>query len=85
MNKTIVCYLPNWVCCTVRISGLRLVITIEERDYKQFIFVNLICWAFSSTDYVAAERQEDDIHNMQSVIDSLALDYLQISLSHITG
>uniref|UniRef100_A0A8C5ALF7 DUF5745 domain-containing protein n=1 Tax=Gadus morhua TaxID=8049 RepID=A0A8C5ALF7_GADMO len=28
---------------------------------------------------------EDDIHNVQSVIDSLALDYLQISLSHITG
>ncbi|ROL45918.1 Centrosomal protein of 95 kDa [Anabarilius grahami] len=35
--------------------------------------------------FVAAERQEDDIHNVQSVIDSLALDYLQISLSHITG
>ncbi|KAM4603668.1 centrosomal protein of 95 kDa-like [Polymixia lowei] len=29
--------------------------------------------------------QEDDVHNIQSVIDSLALDYLQISLSHITG
>ncbi|XP_033829332.1 centrosomal protein of 95 kDa-like isoform X2 [Periophthalmus magnuspinnatus] len=37
-------------------------------------------------DYVAAPRcQEDDIHNVQSVIDSLSLDYLQISLSHITG
>ncbi|KAJ8363560.1 hypothetical protein SKAU_G00123910 [Synaphobranchus kaupii] len=37
-------------------------------------------------DYVAAPRsQEDDVHNVQSVIDSLALDYLQISLSHITG
>ncbi|XP_061085285.1 centrosomal protein of 95 kDa-like isoform X2 [Conger conger] len=37
-------------------------------------------------DYIAAPRsQEDDIHNVQSVIDSLALDYLQISLSHITG
>ncbi|XP_062304466.1 LOW QUALITY PROTEIN: centrosomal protein of 95 kDa-like [Osmerus eperlanus] len=37
-------------------------------------------------DYIAAPgSQEDDIHNIQSVIDSLALDYLQISLSHITG
>ncbi|KAI1896737.1 hypothetical protein AGOR_G00097880 [Albula goreensis] len=37
-------------------------------------------------DYIAAPRsQEDDIHNVQSVVDSLALDYLQISLSHITG
>uniref|UniRef100_A0A3P8XPY7 DUF5745 domain-containing protein n=1 Tax=Esox lucius TaxID=8010 RepID=A0A3P8XPY7_ESOLU len=37
-------------------------------------------------DYIAAPgTQEDDVHNVQSVIDSLALDYLQISLSHITG
>nr|XP_015211673.1 PREDICTED: centrosomal protein of 95 kDa isoform X1 [Lepisosteus oculatus] len=37
-------------------------------------------------DYIAVpSSQEDDIHNVQSVIDSLALDYLQISLSHITG
>ncbi|XP_051996361.1 centrosomal protein of 95 kDa-like isoform X2 [Xyrauchen texanus] len=36
-------------------------------------------------DYVDAHRQEDDIHNVQSVVDSLALDYLHISLSHITG
>ncbi|XP_026215300.1 centrosomal protein of 95 kDa [Anabas testudineus] len=37
-------------------------------------------------DYIAAPRsQEDDIHNVQAVIDSLSLDYLQISLSHITG
>ncbi|XP_061471527.1 centrosomal protein of 95 kDa isoform X2 [Rhineura floridana] len=28
---------------------------------------------------------EDDAHNVQAVIDSLALDYLQVSLSHITG
>lgn len=39
-----------------------------------------------SSDYiVVAKSQEEDIHNVQSVIDSLALDYLQISLSHITG
>ncbi|XP_051568003.1 centrosomal protein of 95 kDa-like isoform X2 [Myxocyprinus asiaticus] len=36
-------------------------------------------------DFVDAHRQEDDIHNVQSVVDSLALDYLHISLSHITG
>lgn len=37
-------------------------------------------------DYIEAPRsQEDDIHNIQSVIDSLSLDYLQLSLSHITG
>ncbi|XP_038613260.1 centrosomal protein of 95 kDa [Tachyglossus aculeatus] len=29
--------------------------------------------------------QEDDAHNVQAVIDSLALDYLQVSLSHIIG
>ncbi|KAM8945726.1 centrosomal protein of 95 kDa [Pelodytes ibericus] len=32
-----------------------------------------------------SQSQEDDAHNVQSVIDSLALDYLQVSLSHITG
>ncbi|XP_043570975.1 centrosomal protein of 95 kDa-like [Chiloscyllium plagiosum] len=37
-------------------------------------------------DYIATPKsQEDDVHNVQAVIDSLALDYLQISLSHITG
>ncbi|XP_060108593.1 centrosomal protein of 95 kDa [Heteronotia binoei] len=37
-------------------------------------------------DLIAEPRcQEDDAHNVQAVIDSLALDYLQISLSHITG
>lgn len=38
------------------------------------------------SDYIAAPGcQEDDVHNVQCVIDSLSLDYLQISLSHITG
>ncbi|XP_072270198.1 centrosomal protein of 95 kDa isoform X2 [Pyxicephalus adspersus] len=37
-------------------------------------------------DFIAQPRnQEDNAHNVQSVIDSLALDYLQVSLSHITG
>ncbi|XP_020856423.1 centrosomal protein of 95 kDa isoform X3 [Phascolarctos cinereus] len=31
------------------------------------------------------KNQEDHTHNVQAVIDSLALDYLQVSLSHITG
>lgn len=38
------------------------------------------------SDYIEVPcSQEDDAHNVQSVIDSLSLDYLQISLSHITG
>ncbi|NXN94002.1 CEP95 protein, partial [Rhinopomastus cyanomelas] len=37
-------------------------------------------------DFIATPTsQEDDAHNVQAVIDSLALDYLQVSLSHITG
>ncbi|NXY45559.1 CEP95 protein, partial [Ceuthmochares aereus] len=37
-------------------------------------------------DFITTPRsQEDDAHNVQAVIDSLALDYLQVSLSHITG
>ncbi|XP_015279129.1 PREDICTED: centrosomal protein of 95 kDa [Gekko japonicus] len=37
-------------------------------------------------DLIAEPRcQEDDAHNVQAIIDSLAMDYLQISLSHITG
>ncbi|NXF45791.1 CEP95 protein, partial [Oceanites oceanicus] len=37
-------------------------------------------------DFIATPRsQEDDAHNVQAVIDSLALDYLQVSLSHIAG
>ncbi|XP_060945512.1 centrosomal protein of 95 kDa-like [Limanda limanda] len=37
-------------------------------------------------DYIAGPcSQEDDVHNVQSMIDSLSLDYLQISLSHIAG
>ncbi|NWH61439.1 CEP95 protein, partial [Geococcyx californianus] len=37
-------------------------------------------------DLIATPRsQEDDVHNVQAVIDSLALDWLQVSLSHITG
>ncbi|XP_008114591.1 centrosomal protein of 95 kDa isoform X2 [Anolis carolinensis] len=39
----------------------------------------------SVPDFIAVPScQEDDAHNVQAVIDSLALDYLQVSLSHIT-
>lgn len=34
---------------------------------------------------IIPKSQEDEAHNVQAVIDSLALDYLQVSLSHITG
>ncbi|XP_026117669.1 centrosomal protein of 95 kDa isoform X2 [Carassius auratus] len=58
---------------------------ISECDANVFVALYEAIIGEKVPDYVAAERQEDDIHNMQSVIDSLALDYLQISLSHITG
>lgn len=34
---------------------------------------------------VDSKSQEEQAHNVQAIIDSLALDYLQVSLSHITG
>uniref|UniRef100_A0A672L7G3 DUF5745 domain-containing protein n=1 Tax=Sinocyclocheilus grahami TaxID=75366 RepID=A0A672L7G3_SINGR len=58
---------------------------ISECDANVFVALYEAILGEKVPDYVAAERQEDDIHNVQSVIDSLALDYLQISLSHITG
>lgn len=48
--------------------------------------VHICVHLFMCLDYIARPcSQEDDVHNIQSVIDSLSLDYLQISLSHITG
>ncbi|KAK9973169.1 hypothetical protein ABG768_023912, partial [Culter alburnus] len=58
---------------------------ISECDANVFVALYEAILGEKAPDFVAAERQEDDIHNVQSVIDSLALDYLQISLSHITG
>ncbi|XP_067315534.1 centrosomal protein of 95 kDa-like isoform X2 [Pseudorasbora parva] len=58
---------------------------ISECDANVFVALYEAILGEKVPDRVAAERQEDDIHNVQSVIDSLALDYLQISLSHITG
>ena len=50
------------------------------------LVVHICMFLYLCLDYIASPcSQEDDVHNVQSVIDSLSLDYLQISLSHITG
>ncbi|XP_067860017.1 centrosomal protein of 95 kDa-like isoform X2 [Heptranchias perlo] len=57
-----------------------------ECDASVFIALYEAILGEKVPDYIATPKnQEDDAHNVQAVIDSLALDYLQISLSHITG
>ncbi|XP_072319406.1 centrosomal protein of 95 kDa-like [Eucyclogobius newberryi] len=59
---------------------------LTDCDANVFITIYESILGEKVPDYIADPRcQEDDIHNVQSVIDSLSLDYLQISLSHITG
>ncbi|KAM7393961.1 hypothetical protein PAMP_020794 [Pampus punctatissimus] len=59
---------------------------LTDCDANVFIALYETIFGEKVPDYVAAPcSHEDDIHNVQSVIDSLSLDYLQISLSHITG
>ncbi|XP_074546793.1 centrosomal protein of 95 kDa-like isoform X2 [Halichoeres trimaculatus] len=59
---------------------------LTECDASAFIALYESILGEKVPDYIAVPcSQEDDIHNVQSVIDSLSLDYLQISLSHITG
>ncbi|XP_042287428.1 centrosomal protein of 95 kDa-like [Thunnus maccoyii] len=59
---------------------------LTDCDANVFIALYETIFGEKVPDYIAAScSQEDDIHNVQSVIDSLSLDYLQISLSHITG
>ncbi|KAB5584466.1 hypothetical protein PHYPO_G00107840 [Pangasianodon hypophthalmus] len=59
---------------------------LTECDASVFVALYEAILGEKVPDYIVAPKsQEDDIHNIQSVIDSLALDYLQISLSHITG
>ncbi|XP_046871481.1 centrosomal protein of 95 kDa-like isoform X2 [Hypomesus transpacificus] len=59
---------------------------VTDCDASVFVALYEAILGENVPDYIAAPgSQEDDIHNIQSVIDSLALDYLQISLSHITG
>ncbi|XP_078258032.1 centrosomal protein of 95 kDa-like [Rhinoraja longicauda] len=64
----------------------RKVTRLCECDANVFVALYKAILGEKVPDYIATPKsQEDDAHNVQSVIDSLALDYLQISLSHITG
>uniref|UniRef100_UPI0037E8F902 centrosomal protein of 95 kDa-like n=1 Tax=Semicossyphus pulcher TaxID=241346 RepID=UPI0037E8F902 len=59
---------------------------LTDCDASAFIALYENIFGEKVPDYIASPcSQEDDVHNVQSVIDSLSLDYLQISLSHITG
>ncbi|XP_054313987.2 centrosomal protein of 95 kDa isoform X3 [Pongo pygmaeus] len=59
---------------------------LQDCDANVFIALYQSILGEKVPDLIAIPRsQEDDAHNVQAVIDSLALDYLQVSLSHITG
>ncbi|KAI5277236.1 centrosomal protein of 95 kDa isoform X1 [Manis pentadactyla] len=59
---------------------------LEDCDANVFIALYQSILGEKVPDLIAIPRsQEDEVHNVQAVIDSLALDYLQVSLSHITG
>lgn len=59
---------------------------VRDRQMKTWTLIDTKLCSFFSADLIASPRsQEDEAHNVQAVIDSLALDYLQVSLSHITG
>ncbi|XP_062936364.1 centrosomal protein of 95 kDa isoform X2 [Cynocephalus volans] len=59
---------------------------LEDCDADVFIALYQSILGEKVPDLIVIPRsQEDDAHNVQAVIDSLALDYLQVSLSHITG
>ncbi|XP_007958094.1 centrosomal protein of 95 kDa [Orycteropus afer afer] len=59
---------------------------LEDCDANVFIALYQSILGERVPDLIVIPRsQEDDAHNVQAVIDSLALDYLQVSLSHITG
>ncbi|MGH0186053.1 UNVERIFIED_CONTAM: hypothetical protein FKN15_024770 [Acipenser sinensis] len=59
---------------------------VSDCDASVFVSLYQAILGEGVPDYIAVPRShEDDSHNVQAVIDSLALDYLQISLSHITG
>uniref|UniRef100_A0A4W2C977 DUF5745 domain-containing protein n=1 Tax=Bos indicus x Bos taurus TaxID=30522 RepID=A0A4W2C977_BOBOX len=59
---------------------------LEDCDANVFIALYQSILGEKVPDLIAIPRnQEDDAHNVQAAIDSLALDYLQVSLSHITG
>ncbi|XP_005402221.1 PREDICTED: centrosomal protein of 95 kDa isoform X2 [Chinchilla lanigera] len=59
---------------------------LEDCDAHVFIALYQSILGEKVPDLIAVPKsQEDEAHNVQAVIDSLALDYLQVSLSHITG
>ncbi|KAG8505099.1 Centrosomal protein of 95 kDa, partial [Galemys pyrenaicus] len=59
---------------------------LEECDANVFIALYQSILGEKVPDLIAIpQSQEDEAHNVQAVIDSLALDYLQVSLSHIPG
>ncbi|KAG9468091.1 hypothetical protein GDO78_013765 [Eleutherodactylus coqui] len=59
---------------------------LQQCDARFFVTLYEAILGEKVPDFIADSRTlEDDAHNVQSVIDSLALDYLQVSLSHITG
>uniref|UniRef100_A0A2K5R2A5 Centrosomal protein 95 n=1 Tax=Cebus imitator TaxID=2715852 RepID=A0A2K5R2A5_CEBIM len=59
---------------------------LEDCDANVFIALYQSILGEKVPDLIAIPgSQEDDAHNVQAVIDSLALDYLQVSLSHITA
>ncbi|XP_073091888.1 centrosomal protein of 95 kDa isoform X4 [Manis javanica] len=59
---------------------------LKDCDANVFIALYQSILGEKVPDLIAIPRsQEDEVHNVQAVIDSLALDYLQVSLSHITG
>ncbi|XP_066242527.1 centrosomal protein of 95 kDa isoform X3 [Saccopteryx leptura] len=59
---------------------------LEDCDVNVFIALYQSILGEKVPDLIGSPRsQEDEAHNVQAVIDSLALDYLQVSLSHITG
>ncbi|EDM06416.1 similar to RIKEN cDNA 4732496G21 gene [Rattus norvegicus] len=59
---------------------------LQDCDANVFIALYQSILGEKVPDLIVIPRsQEDNAHNVQAVIDSLALDYLQVSLSHITG
>ncbi|XP_029456617.1 centrosomal protein of 95 kDa isoform X2 [Rhinatrema bivittatum] len=64
----------------------RCIKKLSECDGLMFVALYEAILGERVPDFIPVSRnQEDDAHNIQAVIDSLALDYLQVSLSHITG
>ncbi|XP_073435890.1 centrosomal protein of 95 kDa isoform X2 [Dendrobates tinctorius] len=75
--------IANSLLCRCRLS--LPVAALTHCDARVFVALYEAILGEPVPDLIADSRTtEDDAHNVQSVIDSLALDYLQVSLSHIT-